>query len=144
MSWAGRKLLINFVGDLSARARGHPLDRLERAERGFQPATDIYETREALVVRMELAGVDAAQIELWVDETAGRLTVRGRREDPAGAEQRRYYNVEIECGDFVRIVQLPRRIVGEAVEASYDDGFLVVRLPKQQAQPNAPRSVPIE
>lgn len=144
MSWAGRKLLINFVGDLSARARGHPLDRLERAERGFQPPTDIYETREALVVRMELAGMDPARIELWVDEAAGRLTVRGHREDPASAEQRRYYNVEIECGDFVRIVQLPRRIVGEAVEASYEDGFLVVRLPKLQAEPHPARNVPIQ
>ncbi len=144
MSWAGRKLLINFVTDINARTRAHPLHRLEPSERGFQPPTDIYETPDALVVRMELAGVNPAEIELWVDEAAGRLTVRGRREDPARSEQRRYYNVEIECGEFVRIVQLPRQVAGEAAGASYENGFLVVRLPKQEAQPSAPRNVPIE
>jgi len=144
MSWSSRKLLINFVNDVNARMRSHSLHRLEPAEQGFQPPTDIYETADLIVVRMEVAGVEPSEIELWVDEAAGRLTVRGRRQDPARAEQRRYYTVEIECGRFARVIQLPREIAAEAVKASYENGFLVVRLPKRQAQPDAPRSVPIE
>jgi len=144
MSWASRKLLINFVSDMSSRTRSHPLDRLEVSERGFQPPTDIYETADEIVVRMELAGIDPADIELWVDEDAGRLTVRGRRDDPAGSEQRRYYNVEIECGPFVRVVQLPRPVAGEAAAASYAEGFLTVRLPKREIQYGSPRNVPIQ
>jgi len=144
MSWASRKLLINFVTDMSSRARSHPLDRSLAAAQGFQPPTDIYETTDALVVRMELAGISPAEIELWVDEGAGKLTVRGQRADPARFDQRRYYNVEIECGPFARVVQLPRPIAGESATAAYQDGFLVIRLPKRQAQPHSPRSVPIE
>ena len=135
---------MNFVTDMGARARAHPLDRLAPSDQGFEPPTDIYETTDAIVVRMELAGVDPSDIELWVDEDAGHVTVRGRREDPAGPEQRRYYSVEIECGSFVRVIQLPRGVVSEAVAASYGNGFLVVRLPKGRVESSAPRSVPIE
>jgi len=144
MSRASRRLLINFVSDVSARTRSHPLDRLVVPEHGFQPPTDIYETADEIVVRMELAGMNPANIDLSVDESAGWLTVRGRRDDPAASEERRYYKVEIECGPFKRVIQVPRPVASEAATASYDEGFLTVRLPKRESQHGSPRNVPIQ
>lgn len=115
----------------------------ERSDQGFQPPTDIYETGDAIVVRVEIAGMSAEQISVSVDEASGRLLIAGRRNDPAGEEPRRYFNVEIECGEFARVVQLPRPVRASEAEASYDRGFLVVRLPLDTRGDSEPRTVPI-
>jgi len=142
MSWSGRKLLVNFVTNPDARGRG-PVMRPRGSEQGFQPPTDIYQTADAIVVRVEIAGMSAEQINLSLDESTGRLTIAGAREDPAGEEPRRYVNVEIDCGEFVRTVQLPRPVDADAAEAGYDRGFLVVRLPMRETDETTPRNVPI-
>ncbi len=141
MDWSGRRLLVNFVTNANPRGRV-PL-RPERSPQGFQPPTDIYETAEALFVRMEIAGMTPEAIDLTIDEEAGRLTISGNRPDPAAGTPRRYFNVEIECGEFIRVVQLPRPVVVDEVEASYDRGFLLVRLPIRVQRAGEPRNVPI-
>jgi len=141
MDWSGRRLLVNFV--TTADPRGRVPMRPERPDQGFQPPTDIYETGDAVIVRAEIAGMTAEAIELTLDEGAGRLTISGSRPDPAADTPRRYFNVEIECGEFIRVVQLPRPVVVDAVEASYDRGFLVVRLPIRTQDAGESRSVPI-
>lgn len=118
--------------------------RARRSEKGFAPPTDIYETSEAIVVRVEIAGMSAEEINLALDESTGRLTIAGVRDDPAREEPRRYINVEIECGDFIRVVQLPRPVEAEGTKAAYDRGFLVVRLPKRTDSPGRSRRVPID
>lgn len=141
MDWSGRRLLVNFVSNADPRGRA-PM-RPERSEQGFVPPTDIYETAEAVIVRVEIAGMTAEAIDLTLDEGAGRLTISGSRPDPAADTPRRYFNVEIECGDFIRVVQLPRPVVVDEVEASYDRGFLTVRLPIRTQASGEPRNVPI-
>lgn len=142
MSWPGRKLLVNFVSNIDADPRGGVIGS-RRGEQGFQPPTDIYETADAIVVRVEIAGMTSEQINLAVDEDTGRLTVSGTREDPAREEPKRYFNVEIECGEFIRVVQLPRPVKVDEAEAEYDRGFLVVRLPIRTEDRGTARSVPI-
>ena len=142
MSWPGRKLLVNFVTNADPRTREHVM-RSRGEEQGFQPPTDIYQTAEAIVVRVEIAGMSAEQISLSLDDNSGRLTISGVREDPAGEEPRRYVNVEIDCGEFVRTVQLPRPVQTESAQASYDRGFLVIRLPLRTEDQGPARNVPI-
>ena len=143
MSWPGRRLLVNFVTHTDPRVRGVTL-RSRRPEQGFEPPTDIYETSDAIVVRVEIAGMTTDEINLALDENSGRLIISGVREDPAREEPRRYMNVEIECGEFTRVVQLPRPVLADDTVASYDCGFLVVRLPKRVEDASEPRQVRID
>jgi HSP20 family protein len=143
MSWSGRKLLVNFVTNSDSRGRGNVM-RSRGSEQGFQPPTDIYQTSDAIIVRVEVAGLSAEEINLSLDESSGRLTISGVREDPAGEEPRRYMNVEIECGEFMRTVQLPRPVDAENAQAGYDRGFLVVRLPLRAQGEGPSRNVPID
>lgn len=110
----------------------------------FEPPTDVYETAEQVVVRMEIAGLTPDQIEVALNSTGEVLTIAGRREDPAAGHPRKYYSMEIECGEFFRQIQLPQPIDAEAVAASYADGFLEVVMPKRTPAPRRRRSVPIE
>lgn len=91
------------------------------------PPTDVYETADAAVVRVEIAGVQKDAFEIsFVDNV---LTITGVRRDRE-TEQRAYQQMEIWSGPFRTQAHIPWRVDVEAVEAHYADGFLVVRLPK--------------
>ena len=95
----------------------------------WSPAVDVFETGDALVVRLDLAGVDPAETEVRAE--AGQLVVRGTRRE-RGADQRTYHTLEIPQGRFERVVSLPSALDTDAARASYRDGFLEVTLPKRR------------
>jgi HSP20 family protein len=108
----------------------------------FTPAVDVYYTGDPprAVVRAELAGVRAAEIEL---EIRGReLVLSGHRRPAEGREQRLYQQLEVQHGPFRRVVALGADVDPDAAKASYEDGFLVVELPL--AAPAGGKTVPIE
>lgn len=134
---------MNFVTNADPRGRGNVI-RSRGSQQGFQPPIDVYQTSDAIVVRVEIAGMNAGEIGLSLDESSGRLTISGVRDDPAREEPRRYVNVEIDCGEFMRTIQLPRPVDAAQAQASYDRGFLVVRLPLRAATESQARNVPID
>ena len=105
--------------------------------RGWRPPTDVYETDTSAVVRVEIAGVQKGDIEI---SFANRiLTVSGRRRDPA--EKLTYQQMEIKYGDFRTDVFLPWTVSEEEIEANYEDGFLVIVLPKIKGRHKVPITV---
>lgn len=104
---------------------------LEAWQTGSWRATvDVYETVDAYVVYLDLAGVDPAAIRVVATEET--LTVAGEKAYPPPAQVRRVQQLEIERGCFERKITLPRPIRVEEVTASYRHGLLVVVLPRQQ------------
>ena len=111
------------------------LDTLLEAHKtsaSFRPAVDFYETTQGLTLRLELAGVAADDISLSL--TAHELVVRGRRRPPPPDGIRRFIRLEMGFGTFERRFTLPIPVDSEAVEASYIDGILEVRLPRKAPQ----------
>jgi HSP20 family protein len=103
----------------------------------WSPAVDMYETDEAIVVLLDLAGVDAEKTQVQAEPH--RLSVRGvRRERHPMNAQRSYHTLEIPYGRFERTMHLPPGIDTDAARASYRDGLLEITLPKR-----LPRQVPI-
>ena len=94
----------------------------------WRPNTDIYETEDGLVVRMELAG--ATREDLHIEVANGVLIVRGvRAEPPEDCEARRVYRqAEVEYGPFSRTIPLPPWADPAAVEAQYRGGFLTIQI----------------
>ncbi len=110
----------------------------------FEPPTDVYETADSVVVRMEIAGLTPEELQVSLNADGTLLTVAGYRPNPAAGTPRKYYTMEIECGDFSRQVAIPRPVSADDVTASYSEGFLQVVLPKRGPQPARPRNVPVE
>jgi HSP20 family protein len=104
------------------------------------PAVDVFDSRDAIVLKADLAGVRPEDLDLRLEENV--LTLRGERRPDAGPEEERFYRVERPVGRFERVVTLPRAIRGEECEARFDMGVLTVRIPKSQEK--RPRRVPIE
>jgi HSP20 family protein len=96
----------------------------------WQPPTDVYENDDGIVVRIEVAGMRSEDFSISL--AGRRLVVAGVRMDPA--PKRTYHQMEIRFGEFRAQVYLPWAVEPEDVEASYEDGFLQVRLPHPRLQ----------
>jgi len=115
--------------------------------RFWEPLVDIDETREAIRVKVELAGVRTEDIHIELSGDARTLTVRGVRRDSQDepGDRTAFHQMEIFFGPFERNITLPARpaVDRENVQASYRDGFLIVRLPKVTAARPRSTSVPV-
>jgi len=109
---------------------------VERHTRLWRPPTDVYETDDAIVVQVEIAGVRQEDISISLYER--RLTISGVRHNP-GPDRRAYHQMEVQLGEFRTEVDLPSPVVETRIEAEYSHGFLNVILPKL-----APQRIAIE
>jgi HSP20 family protein len=106
-----------------------------RPQQGFSPPVDVYYCGEAAehgdvaakaIVKADLAGVTLDSIGL---EVSGReLVITGER-PLQDTEGRVYQQLEIEAGQFKRVVELNADVVAEEARATYEDGILRVELP---------------
>ena len=92
----------------------------------WSPPTDVYETAEACVVKMEVAGMRDEDFEVAFEHNV--LVIRGQR--PDFNERRAYHQMEIRFGRFEMAVEVPVLVDLERAQAEYKDGFLVIILPK--------------
>lgn len=90
------------------------------------PPTDIYETEENFVVRIEIAGMKDEDFEIAVEKDM--LMISGNRPDLN--ERRAYHQMEIGFGKFHLAVGIPVPVEIEGAAAEYKDGFLMIQLPK--------------
>ncbi|HYN88775.1 MAG TPA: Hsp20/alpha crystallin family protein [Ardenticatenaceae bacterium] len=97
--------------------------------RAWSPPTDVYETEEYLLVRLEIAGMHEDAFDVTFHN--GTLLISGTREEP-DAPRRAYYQMEIRYGRFVTALGITHPIDVEAIEARYEAGFLTVTLPKRR------------
>jgi HSP20 family protein len=86
----------------------------------------VYETDAAVVVRVEIAGMQESDFVITLDNR--HLSIRGTRPDLP--ERRAYQQMEIRFGEFSAEVDLHTQVIVEEVEAIYTNGFLKVTLPK--------------
>lgn len=104
---------------------------------GWEPRVDVLEEREAIVVRAEIAGVRGRDIQIVGNAVRNTLVIRGvRNEDTApSCSKTGFYQLEICYGEFLREVKLPEIPLDmEGIEARYNNGILLVRIPKVEAE----------
>jgi HSP20 family molecular chaperone IbpA len=101
----------------------------ERTESGkfFSPYTDIHETDRAVIVSMEVPGVDKGSIDIRLEKSV--LTVKGTVDETKYASLRPIYS-EYDVGNFVRTFTVSPKIDTAAISANVVDGVLTVELPK--------------
>ncbi len=92
----------------------------------WSPPTDLIETATAYVVRIEVAGMRQQDFEVTFQD--GYVVVRGIRVD--SPERRAFHQMEIRFGEFSTAVSIPGPVNVDKIEADYEDGFLVIVLPK--------------
>lgn len=101
----------------------------------WRPPTDVFETDDAFIVVVEVAGMRGAEIAVMLENK--ELSVRGTRHEKG--DFKAFHQMEIAHGEFETIVRLPKSIDIKTTEAVYSDGFLRIVLPKTRI-----KSVPID
>jgi len=98
----------------------------------WTPNTDVYETPDSLIVKMEIAGAEKENLEVTLNERL--LLVRGHRKDICRQHQHRciFRQMEIDYGHFERHIVIPCSVDGSRVRAQFYNGFLRIELPKAQ------------
>jgi HSP20 family protein len=94
----------------------------------WHPTVDIYDGPEEIVVEVELPGMKGQKIDVSVEED--HLYIEGTRERPQRRAENESYYLERPAGPFHRVIHLPSSVDGTATQAKYDDGLLVVTMPK--------------
>ena len=115
--------------EVAAREKRELAQSEERTEAGkfFSPYTDIHETERAVVVSMEMPGVDRSSIDIRLDK--GVLTVKGSV-DAARYESLRPIYSEFNVGNYVRTFTVSTKIDSARISATVADGVLKIELPK--------------
>jgi len=110
----------------SGRSLGNYNVHFARLARLWRPPTDVYETDHHMVIKIEIPGMDEGDFEISMAQ--GRLVVAGHRQDPPGKIV--YHNMEIHHGEFRSEVLIDWVVEEDAIEATYERGFLFIKLPK--------------
>jgi HSP20 family protein len=98
------------------------------------PGMDLYQTDEAVVIKMGLPGVEPGDIQVSV--TDGVLTVRGEVKEEKEEKEKTYHLRERRFGSFSRSVKLPSNVNVDKSDAQFENGVLTLALPKaEEAKP---------
>ncbi len=134
MSESKRKLLRQWLqGEENEVTPGRPPIFLP-GEEGWLPATDVVEGKHNLYVILEVPGIQLTAVSIRYEK--GTLIIQGERPEISLAEDEliEYHKKEIDFGPFVLRIKINTRIQGEAIQARYDHGFLIVTLPKDTSK----------
>ena len=102
------------------------------------PAADVYRTRNGWIVKVDLAGIDPADIEVTLDDRV--LRISGSRRDGICGEGISHYQLEITYSRFEKMIQFPRSIEHATVERAYQHGLLILRLREEEDATRQPRA----
>lgn len=108
-----------------------PLARAATEAASFNPAVDIVEQDNAYLVKAELPGVAAENIDVQVENDV--LILRGERKHESEQTRGGYRRVERSYGSFSRSFALPKGTNVDAIEAQVESGVLTVTIPKPVA-----------
>lgn len=93
----------------------------------WSPNTDVYETEDRIVIKVELAGINKEDLVLTVE--GNQMTVSGFRHDEKRGANSMFRVMEIDHGPFLTTIDLPDGYDTDSARASYQDGFLRIEVP---------------
>jgi HSP20 family protein len=92
-------------------------------------AGELEETRKDIVVRVELPGMDKDDCKITIE--GNMLHLSGEKRFERETDNSTYHVMERAYGSFERVIALPRNVNIEKAEASFKNGVLTIRLPKE-------------
>jgi HSP20 family protein len=100
----------------------------------WNPAIELQDTGDDIVVRAQLPGMDAKDLDVEVMKEA--VSIAGERHHEQKTEENGFFQSEFRYGKFRRIVPLPVAVQNDKVQAEYKDGVLTLALPKVEGVRN--------
>lgn len=137
-----RREIDKVFDDFFTRWPSLPHRHHRREERELiEPAVEVSETTEALVVKAQVPGVPKDQLE--VEITADGVTLKGEVQEEKEETQKNYHRQEIRYGAFFRAVPFPVAVEHDKATATLKDGVLQITVPKSVSGKGKPVKVEV-
>ena len=98
----------------------------------WDPAVDIYDENDKIVIKAELPGMDKKDIDIDLKDHV--LTLKGERNYENEEKKGNYYNRERAFGKFQRSFRLPVESDSEKIKADFKDGVLTIEVPRPEEE----------
>lgn len=130
--WEPFRDLAEIQGEMNRLFEGFfgrtaPVGGLDRM---WAPPVDMYETKDEVLVTVEVPGVNEKDVHLSI--TGDLLTIKGERAQGHEVKEDSVFRTERWYGRFERTLPLPMPVQADKVKATYRDGVLTVKLPKTE------------
>lgn len=119
---------LGYLDQIASRS-GFGQANGEQSVADWVPAIDIIEEKERFVLRADLPGVSAENIDISMDK--GLLTISGERHAEKNEHAEGLHRVERASGKFYRRFSLPETVDADSISAKSVNGILEVSIPKQ-------------
>lgn len=96
----------------------------------WAPLIDVFERDNEVVVRAEVPGLEAKDVEVNIDEEG--LTIQGERKFEEEVKEENFYRLERRYGSFHRFVPFPVEVKPDKAKATFKNGVLEVVVPKAE------------
>nr|MDQ3283268.1 Hsp20/alpha crystallin family protein [Acidobacteriota bacterium] len=107
----------------------YPYLQEEMQSSAWNPAVDVLEETDKIMVKVEAPGVDEKDLRVTFED--GLLTVTGERRFER-KDDRNYHRIERAYGSFTRSFTLPRSVDASQIVANYRNGVLEIEVPKKE------------
>jgi HSP20 family protein len=121
------------------------LSRWNRSQAGlldgnWNPAVDIYDSKDNLLVKADLPGLKKEEIDISVHE--GTLFIKGEKKQESEKKEKGFVRTERYYGSFSRAIPLPTSVDDSKVKANYKNGVLELVIPKKEEA--KPKQIKVE
>ncbi len=91
---------------------------------------DVVEDEDFFLVKASLPGIKPENVEVTFNK--GMLSIRGEVKDESETTKGQYHLRERRFGAFSRTISLPSSVKADDIQASYEDGVLLLKMPKSE------------
>jgi len=106
------------------------------------PAVDVAETKNEIVVNVEIPGMDPKEFDISLK--GGTLTIKGEKKQEKVEGEENYHLVERRYGTFTRSILLPQEVESDRISAAYKNGVLTVTVPKSEGSKRKEIKIKVE
>jgi HSP20 family protein len=99
-------------------------------EATWTPAIELTSNDNQFVLRAQLPGIDANDLDVQVGQKA--VAIAGEHKFENKTEENGYFRSEFRYGKFHRVIPLPADVQNDQVKADFKDGILTLTLPRVQ------------
>lgn len=100
----------------------------------WQPAIEVQNTDETVVVRAEIPGIEGKDLDVRVTREA--VAISGEHRYEQKTEEKGIFRSEFRYGKFQRVIPLPAPVQNDTVTADFTNGILTLTLPKVTSTQN--------
>jgi HSP20 family protein len=120
---------LGYLDGIATRGFGSNQENGEQTVADWVPAIDIVEETDCFILRADLPGVNADDIDISMDK--GLLSISGARRQEKSEQAGGLQRVERPTGKFYRRFTLPETVDADGISAKSVNGILEVTVPKQ-------------